>query len=360
MNLQQLRINDLRRFESLQLDFGPHWNLLVGPNGAGKTTVLEAAYLLSHGRSFRTASRDVLVRRGCPGYSVFGEITHAGVPGVTRVGVSRDAGGLSARLDGATVPAGVLLRHAAVICFEPGSHALISGASEERRRFLDWGVFHVEHAFLAHWRRYQRILKQRNAVLRGGASIADLDLWDHELVGAAEPLTAMRERYFEAWRPLAAALLEDLLGELGAPVFALHSGAGSGKSLQETLRARRASDVERGHTSAGPHRCDWTLTFADSLRREHLSRGQEKLCAFACVMAQAQLYADTAKEWPVLCLDDIASEIDADHRRRVLGLVDRSGAQVLVTATQEPAAFADLDAPIRRFHVEQGEVTALL
>lgn len=360
MNLKHLRIENLRRFESLQLDLAPHWNLFDGANGAGKTTLLEAVYLLSHGRSFRTAARDVLIRTGQRGYSVYGEIAHSNAVAPTRVGVSRETNRFDARVDGERVTAASLLRRSAVICFEPGSHELISGGADERRRFLDWGVFHVEHEFLDQWRRYQRALKQRNAVLRGTASAEDLDLWDHELATAAEPLSAMRERYFRAWQPLAAQLLSDLLGELGEPQFGFDPGFAAEKSLHEVLAQRRGRDIDRGHTTAGPHRCDWSVTFAQAQRRDHLSRGEEKLCAFACVMAQGRLHAATAKEWPIICLDDIASEIDANHLRRVLDLVDSTGAQVLVTATQEPTAFAQIQRPAARFHVEQGAVTALL
>jgi DNA replication and repair protein RecF len=361
VELRTLRIRNLRLIEQLSLQFGSRWNLLVGPNGAGKTSVLEAAYLLSHGRSFRTAAKDVLVRHGSNGYSVYGEVLRETSTAPWRVGVSRDANRLEARLNGETVAAGELLRTTAVLCFEPGSHALISGPSEERRRFLDWGVFHVEHDFLVAWRRYQRALKQRNAWLRSTRSDAGLDVWDHELVSAADGLTRMRNDYFQAWQPIAADLLRDLLGELGEPRLHFHPGFDASQSLATVLAAQRSRDLARGHTGAGPHRADWSVMFADTTRREHLSRGQEKLCAFACVMAQAQLFANIEKEWPVLCLDDVSSEIDDGHQRRLLDMVDASGAQILATATHVSRTFEGMDeCAVTRFHVEQGDVTRLL
>ena len=360
MELRQLRIDHLRLFEHVEVEPAQGWNLFLGANGAGKTSVLEAAFLLSHGRSFRTSLKDALVRRGATGYAVFGELHGADGATVRRVGLARSGSGLEARLEGEPVPAAELMRHAAVLCFEPGSHALISGASEERRRFLDWGVFHVEHDFLSVWRRYQRALKQRNALLRAEPSASALDAWDHELALAAEPLARMREHYFRLLQPLVSLLLSELLSELGDAQLRFDAGYELDRDFEAVLGAQRGRDLARGYTASGPHRSDWSISFEQAPRREHLSRGQEKLCAFAAVMAQAQLFRQTSGEWPILCLDDLASEVDADHQARIVASISASAAQVLVTGTQEPEAIRKQGVPLTRFHVEQGHVTRLL
>lgn len=360
MQLTHLRIENLRLIEALDLDLSPGWNLFLGANGAGKTSLLEAAFLLSHGRSFRSAARDALTRRGTAGFSIYGELLKAGSM-IQRAGIARAAGRLEARLNRETVPVGELVRHVAVLCFEPGSHELIAGPSEERRRFLDWGVFHVEPSFLSDWRRYQRALRQRNALLRGeGVSGVDLDTWDHELALAAEPLTRMRRHYFEALLPHLARLSGELLAELGPPRLQFQPGFDDELSLEEVLAAQRDRDRVRGYTGAGPHRADWSLGFEHAPRREHLSRGQEKLCAFTCVMAQAHLHAQTTGDWPVIGLDDLAAEVDLPHQRRMLDILAVSAAQVLVTGTEESPALTATGRPIGRFHVEQGRVTRLL
>jgi len=360
VELRQLRIDNLRLFDHVEFEPATGWNLFLGANGAGKTSVLEAAFLLSHGRSFRTSLKDALVRRGVNGYSVFGELAGVGDAPVRRVGLARSGSGLEARLEGEPVTAGELMRHAAVLCFEPGSHELISGPSEERRRFLDWGVFHVEHEFLAVWRRYQRALKQRNALLRAEPSSSALDAWDHELAQAAAPLVDMRRRYFGLLVPLMTALLAGLLEELGTARLRFEPGYETEQAFEDVLAVQRGRDIARGHTSSGPHRADWSVSFERAPRREHLSRGQEKLCAFAAVMAQAQLFEQTSGTWPILCLDDLASEVDREHQKRIVTSIVGSSAQVLVTGTQEPEAIADLAGAVTRFHVEQGHVTRLL
>jgi len=358
MRLELLRLDDFRLFDQLAVDFIDGWNLFVGPNGAGKSSLVEAAFLLSHGRSFRARSRDALARHGQAGYAIYGQIASQGGP--RRLGLARSGQRLEARIDGVSVAVGELMRHAAVVCFEPGSHELVSGPSEVRRRFLDWGVFHVEPDFLAVWRRYQRALRQRNALLRTDARVAELEPWDIELAQAAVPLSAMRQRYFAALEPHARAALALLLPELGAAEFALSGDAASVDELLAALRARHQRDRSRGHTGVGPHRADWSFVFGGAGRREHLSRGQEKLCALALAVAQVRLFAGMRGEWPILCLDDLASEVDAEHLQRVVTTVDAMPVQVILTGTALAPALQQRARPGATFHVEQGRVARLL
>ena len=360
MRLRELRLENLRPFERLELDLGSTWNVFVGANGAGKTTLLEAAYLLSHGRSFRTGPRDALIRRGSAGYSVFGVVESGDGGPSLGVGLSRGPGTLEARIAGSTVPLADLLRRVAVACFEPGSHELISGPAEERRSFLDWGVFHVEHDFLRVWRTFQRALKQRNALLRSSGGGASLDPWDQELARSGAELSAMRVRYIAALAPIVGALLLDLLPELGAARLALDGGWADEATARAELAAARDDDTRRGFTTRGPHRADWSIAFEHAPRREHLSRGQEKLCALGCILGQAQVYADGHGEWPIVCIDDLASELDAPHQEKVVRVLAGASTQILVTGTHEPDALRAVGIAAARFHVEPGRVAQLL
>lgn len=357
MRLDELRLVDLRRFESLEVSLGAGWNQFVGGNGAGKTTVLEAAYLLSHGRTFRSGGRDGLVRVGAPGFSVFGLVE--GIEGRSvRLGLARTGGRLEARVDGQQATLGELVGRSAIVCFEPGSHALIAGGAEYRRAYLDWGVFHVEQDFLALWRRYQRALRQRNASLRAGASDPELAVWELELATSGEAMTRLRRTYLERLQPSLAAMAEAFLGELGEFRVEFHPGWPAGQDLADVLAEGRDRDRDRGHTRSGPHRADLSFGFAAAERREYFSRGQEKLCALVCILGQAQRYHSDRGHWPIVCLDDLASELDDAHRDAVIAVLSASGAQVLLTGTSTlplPASAAT-----RLFHVEQGRVQRLV
>ena len=224
MRVTRLDLRHLRRFTDVRLDPGPGLNLITGDNGAGKTSVLEGLHLMAYGRSFRGRVRDGLVQAGAPALEVYVEWDEA--PGLVAQGPGLDAiapgmlgspriadgapayrrhrrAGMrhsgqewTGRLDGAAVAhLGELCAALAVVSFDPGSHALISGGGEHRRRYLDWGLFHVEPDFLPLWRRYARALKQRNALLKARARDAQLDAWDHELGESGEALTGHRKRY---------------------------------------------------------------------------------------------------------------------------------------------------------------------
>ncbi|MCE5233838.1 MAG: DNA replication/repair protein RecF [Mizugakiibacter sp.] len=354
MRLETLRLQNLRCFDRAELTPAPGINLLLGPNGAGKTSLLEAAYLLSHGRSFRAGGREALLRRGETAFTVYAELTVA-AGSRHRLGLSREAGRWAARLDGATLGnVGDLLERCAVVCFEPGSHALIAGGSEERRRFLDWGVFHVEPEFLPQWRRYQRALKQRNALLREQARPDWLAPWEAEMAAAADPIDDARRAYAGALGSWIGRVAGAFLPELGPVELSYRRGWPDETALAALLAERRGKDLARGHTTAGPHRADWSLRFAEAPAREHLSRGQEKLCALACVLAQAELHAERRGEWPVIGLDDLASELDQAHQRRVVERLLAGAAQVLITGTELPPVLREVEAAL--FHVEQGRI----
>jgi DNA replication and repair protein RecF len=359
MRLERLQLRGLRCITDVSLDLDPGFNVLVGANGAGKTSVLEAAFLLSHGRSFRSGARDALTQRGASALSIFSSLRHDDQR-MVRLGLGREGSRWEARLDGADVPIGQLVRECAVVCFEPGSHALIAGSAEERRRYLDWGVFHVEHDFLSAWRRYQRALKQRNSLLRrtGLAYEAQFEPWEQELGRSAAIIDQWRRAYLDALLPYLREQAGLFLPELGALELRYRAGWGETGDLSAILAAQRPKDLARGHTTSGSHRADWSLSFEHAPQREHLSRGQEKLVALACLLAQARLDAEKRGEWPIICLDDLASELDLTHQSAVVDSLLRVPAQVLITGTEIPAPLQG--PPKQVFHVEQGALTPLL
>lgn len=352
-------MHGLRCITEVGIPLDPAINLFVGANGAGKTSVLEAAFLLSHARSFRTGAKDALLQRGTSHLSVFAEIRHAD-DRVCRLGLGRTGVRWEAKVDGSSVAIGQLVRECAVVCFEPGSHALIAGVAEERRRFLDWGVFHVEHDFLAGWRRYQRALKQRNSLLRSASTPTDelFAPWELELAQSGQQIDMQRRAYLDLLQPKLQVSIAGLLPELGAVALRYRRGWPEELDLAEQLRAQRGRDLARGHTTSGVHRADWSIAFEQAPLREHLSRGQEKLTALACMLAQAELYAEHRGEWPIVCLDDLASELDQSHQAAVVAQLVAANAQVLLTGTEVPNALVTV--PSRVFHVEQGQLTRLL
>jgi DNA replication and repair protein RecF len=356
MHLTRLRVSRLRCLAEAELELDPGLNVVVGANGAGKSSLVEAVHLLAYGRSFRGRVRDGLVRTGATSLEVYAEWQEDGQ--AHRAGIRHSGQEWEARLDGSPVSRVTdLCARFAAVTFEPGSHALLGGGADQRRRYLDWGLFHVEPGFLATWRRYSRALKQRNALLKTRPPSIALDPWDHELAEAGETLTRQRQAYLVALEPELEKVSAAVLPELGSPKLEFQPGWKAGDlSLADALLLARERDMVMGYSTTGPHRADWRLGFEGLPGRETLSRGQEKLAALACLMAQAERHALRRGEWPVICLDDVASELDGEHQRQVLASVLASGAQVLLTGTEVPESVASLEVRHRLFHVEHGQL----
>ncbi len=154
------------------------------------------------------------------------------------------------------------------------------------------------------------------------------------------------------------AMIDALLPAAGGLQLALAPGWRRQElSLADALLLARERDLLQGHTSVGPHRADLKLEFRDLPGREALSRGQAKLTALALLLAQAACLAELDEHWPVLQLDDLASELDRHHQRRVLEVLHASRAQVFVTGTEPPPALQQLQLPMTVFHVEHGMVS---
>lgn len=359
MRVTRLHFQDLRCLREVELHPGPGLNLLTGANGAGKTSVLEGLHLMAYGRGFRGRVRDGLVRAGSEALQVFVEWSEAGGERTRRAGLRHSGQSWEGRLDGETVgQLGELCAALMVVSFEPGSHALVSGQSEPRRRYLDWGLFHVEQDFLSLWRRYARALKQRNALLKAGARDGQLDSWDHELAEAGEPLSRRRAAYLARLQARLPEVMAALGPSLGEPRLDYLAGWRSAElSLADALLVARDRDRSLGHTTVGPHRADWRIGFVGKPAQEPLSRGQAKLAALGCLMTQAEDCAvERDGDWPVILLDDLASELDRDHQQRTLAWLTRSQAQVFITGTEIPPHLAT--GPATWFHVEQGELQA--
>ena len=351
MPLTGLEIDQFRCLERVELALDPHYNLFVGANASGKTSLLEAVFFLGRGRSFRTRRLDRLVRYGQSEFRLVGRVQRAGVSTVLGIAGSRRA--TEVRVGGAPA-AGVaqLAEHLPAHVIDPEVHKLLEEGPGRRRRFLDWGVFHVEQSFLGTWQRYHRALKQRNSSLRNGRDERLARAWDPEVVAAGEALLAMRSDYLRVLEPELAALGRELLGLEVTLIH--HGGWPAALPLQAALDASSERDRRFGVTHVGPHRADVLVQVEGLAARERVSRGQQKLLAAALVLAQIRVQERQAPGRAVLLLDDPAAELDAGNLERLLAAVRSLPAQLFVTALRPE--LAALGAPGRSFHVEHGRI----
>ena len=353
MPLTRVRITALRCLAQVELGLQAQCNYVFGPNGAGKTSILEGIFLLGRGRSFRTRQIRRLVRHGTDGVAVYGEVLQQGR--AQRLGVSYAAGRLEKKIDGAEADGmGALAALLPVHVIDPSVHQLVEGGPSERRRFLDWGVFHVEHGYLEAWKRYRRVLSQRNAALKAGAGPGELRSWTEALVDAGTAIDASRRAYVARLAVAAGEFGRQLLDQRVELDY--RQGWRHGLSLVEALAAAEPRDRQIGTTEVGPHRADLALHLEERRVQDEASRGQQKLTAAALVLAQVAVGAADSNQ-DVLLVDDPAAELDADSLERLLTVLRDLPAQLVLTGLSPRQLAPRAGFPV--FHVEHGEVRAL-
>jgi len=353
VSLGRLQVTDFRCLQSAEVTLDPHFTLISGPNASGKTSLLEAIYVLGRGRSFRTRRLEHLIRHGSERFVVFGEVETANrrVP----MGVEGSRSGMRAQIDGDKPPSlAELALLLPVQIIDPEVHHLIEEGPSRRRRFLDWGVFHVEQSFVGHWQRYQQVLKQRNAALKAHQPKSVASVWDSDLVRSGELLSAARSRYVSALQPSAEAIGRNLLGmELA---LSYRAGWSKDQSMAEALQHSWNHDQESGATQVGPHRAELAIRLDGAAVKDRISRGQQKLLAAALLMAQIKLFPEGSSVQPTLLLDDPAAELDDEHLGGLIREVSAQAVQLVVTTLH--SEFPPFGEPGRRFNMAAGRVSA--
>jgi DNA replication and repair protein RecF len=270
------------------------------------------------------------------------------------LGIAGQRQGTEIRVGGSPASsAAVLAQHFPPQVIDPDVHKLLEEGPQRRRRFLDWGVFHVEHSFLEVWQRYHRALRQRNAAIRSGGNPKTISVWNGELMQSGALLDALRRRYLDA---LAEPLLE--IGKILLGGLAVTVTYSSGWSAEETFEVALAKSLERdmrmGLTHAGPHRGDITVKVDGLVAKERVSRGQQKLLAAGLILAQLRVQEGKSPGTGALLLDDPAAELDGHRLGALLDVVRGLNSQLFVTSLQR--SLPGLGTPGAMFHVEHGDI----
>lgn len=359
MILTRLSVRNLRILAAVDIEPAAGINLVTGHNGSGKTSLLEAVYLLANGHSFRTRRLEDVLRHGAEKLMVTATVREGDGMPAWPVGLEKSIEGTRLRLGGQEVRTQAeIARRMPVQVLHPESHRLISGGPRERRQYLDWGVFHVEHGFFDSWRRYQRALRQRNAALKlRDGSLATA--FDGQLAVAGEEVTAHRRQYVESL----AAALPDVVAVIvpGRQVdVRLKRGWPEDRTLAEAVAADVERDLRQGYTHSGAHRAELELRLDGHPIAEVASRGQQKAIVAALILLQVQLYNRLTGHRCTMLIDDLSSELDATHRYAVLQFLKEMDNQVFVSAIEREQLDLGGWEQIAVFHVEQGNLRELV
>ena len=381
MSLKWLEARHFRNLSHISVDLDPGLNLFFGENGSGKTSVLESSYFLSTARSFRGAGLDTVVQRGAKGCLLRGKakvgiIEH-------HIGITRDVGGSrEIKIDSEiTKKPSELARLLPTLVLGPQTVDLLLGSPASRRRFLNWGLFHVKPGLVSpggaapeisfsdfpiKWEEANRCLRQRNVLLRQQASSpgswksSELEAWSERLAAYANQIDQQRNQYLELYRPLFAEVAQQLAGLEGVKLD-YYRGWNREADLRGIYQKEADLDQKRGFTQKGFQRADVRITVCGQPAAKVCSRGELKSLVWAMVLAQGALASEIGRlvgsGATLYLVDDLASELDDQHRQRVCKFLLGTGQQVLLTGLEEKSLLSACSNQYGRlFHVKHGQV----
>jgi DNA replication and repair protein RecF len=356
--IRKLNIVNIRNIREATMEPSPAVNLLHGENGSGKTSILESIHLLATGRSFRSAKLDSLINNTESKAVAYMELASGHSVGLSKS--RRQAHRL--KLDKQPQRNwDTIARELPVQILDATSFLLLEGGPKARRRFLDWGVFHVEPSFLSSWRRSRKCIANRNLLLKQSRlDRAQLQAWDAELCQAANAVHAAREQYFNQFLPVFSVVYESLADSATQGLsLAYHRGWDSAKELEEVLEETRSQDEKYGASQNGPHRADIAVKIGNRPAVETLSRGQQKILVSALKIAQGILLTRSLDRHCIYLVDDLPAELDLVNRSKILNQLMDLGGQLFVTCVDLDALEKCLpEAPeMATFHVERGTIT---
>ena len=360
MPIESISIDRFRNLQPVKLQLSPQLNLFIGDNAAGKTSLLETLYVLARGRSFRARQLDKLVQNNSDGFRLVVQIKD-GEGRTIPVGMQRTGRRLVCRINGQPVKRLSDLAALFPVQWLGGNlHAVIEEGPAYRRQLLDWGLFHVKPFYIDCWKRFQKLLKQRNAAIRQHSGLREIKAWDGELASTGEQLDAFRREYVSALRPA----IEHLGGHFSILEHVVSvdykKGWPEGVTFAEALSNGLEKDRETGFTHCGPQRAELAFSYHGKPARERLSRGQQKVYVVALQLAQATLlYKETGKT-SLFLFDDLGAELDAGNQARVMKLLHAISAQVFVTSINDVELTDWSVDQVKRFHVKHGNVTEML
>lgn len=340
LHLRRLWLNDFRSYTSADVAFPPGTTAIVGRNGQGKTNLLEAIAHLS-GTSLRGATADAMVRAGAERAVVRAEATRGSrellleseiaVRGRGRMQLNRQV--VKRRRD--------LLDAVAVTIFSPDDLVLVKGGPGERRSWLDEAAVGLDVHADGVKTDVDRILKQRNALLKGVRGRLDdsaaltLDVWDERLTKAGEELARRRSATLDALVPQIATAYRDLAGR-ELPVDAAYRASWMNVGLAAALAEARDQDLRRGITTIGPHRDEVSLALDGLPARTHASQGEQRSLALALRLAVHRAVTAASGASPILLLDDVLSELDEGRSEALVAHLP-PGQTLLTTAGPLPS-----------------------
>jgi DNA replication and repair protein RecF len=361
MILDTLKLRSYRNLGSIDLTWNKHFNVIYGENAQGKTNLLEAIYLLGHLKSFRGARGQDLINHTAETAFISAMVNKGNVAHKLDIGLQK--AGRNPRVDGKTVKKlSEFLGYLRTVLFTPEELSNIKGFPAGRRALLDRAILQTEPVYLDRVQEYDRILRQRNQLLKKQAADTELAPWTEALVRSGSRIRYDRQLYLNRFKPLLSQVYREITGGTESASVNYSLVAEKLDELTDHMNAafERLATRERklGITLAGPHRDDLDFKVDERSLRTFGSQGQQRSFLLAFKAAQVMDLEEKFSEPPVLLLDDLASELDSKRQEGFFNFLLNRRGQVFLTSAQQSQLAAKVQETASFFKVDQGLVSA--
>lgn len=360
MTLARLKLKQFRNFSAQDFEFHPLFNFIFGKNAQGKTNLIEAVSYLSELKSFRTTSKGDLIHKEAETAQLNGLVRRDNLDWDITITLSHQERKIEVN---GKPPQKRQEYHSLLplILFEPRHIYLFRDSPSERRRYLNRALFLMNPGFLTTINQYDKIVAQKNRILKDGFGLDQLDIWNEKLATLGHQIIEQRLQWFAQINTVLAREYQAISG--GHDEYTLNYQPSLNSSVSQmlaTLHEHRQEEITRREAFLGPHRDDFKAQLGERDLANFGSQGENRSAIIALKMAQLKLYSQKFGKTPLFLLDDVASELDATRRQHLFSTLRDEAAQVFVTTTENEIISDDYKQKSRVFLVEAGTVSVLV
>lgn len=362
MYIKKIKLNDFRNYGSLEIELSDKVNFILGQNAQGKTNLIESAYIISVGKSFRTSRDSDMVRFGKDFSTVYAEILKDNTEGSVEIIIDK-SGKKSVKIDGVKIKkASQLLKNIYIVIFSPEDLKIVKDEPEKRRKFIDKELCQIKPSYYANFSNYKKVLMQRNAYLKeDNIEPSALDIWDIQLSKYGALVMKERNEFILKLDVISSEIHGKITG--GSEKLKLKYSPNTEfkddplileNYLYDLIKKSRDTDLRQRTTTRGPHKDDLEF-FIDGVNARYFgSQGQQRTCALALKLAEINIIEEETGEKPILLLDDVMSELD--FKRQEFLVKSLQDIQMLITTTEIPDNLSENLTIGKTFIIKSGEV----
>ena len=312
-------------------------NVILGKNNDGKTTILESLYFSSSLKSFKSISSSSLIKNGASSFKIL--LNSSKSSENYTISIEKKLKGVTlTKINEKKCSSKDLFLTFPVLPLNFGAENIVTGSSEDRRSLLDWGTFHVKHDHLTVFKSYQKVLKQRNSLLKKKTP-EDLHYWSNLLSELGETLNDSRKLYFKMlnnefinFKDKILEILPDAYEDIKTSILQYDQGWDESMTFKEALERSLDKDVLLKHTTCGPHRCDINFSSSGYELKNVASMSTQIITGLLIVLSQSRVFHVEHGHHPIILIDDLFFGIDDKNLHLVINLLKDSNAQCFITA----------------------------